>query len=77
MTDPPSREPASGWLEPAPWRTGKLRQQIEAGAFGSPRVQQWRIQLGRIKDDLIDLLASRTVIERLRAIVAANPRLHT
>jgi hypothetical protein len=77
MTDPRSRHPASGWLEPAPWRSGELRQQIAAGAFGSPRVQQWRTQLSRIKDDLIDLLASRSVIERLRVVVAANSRLQT
>jgi hypothetical protein len=75
MTEPPSRHPASGWLEPAPWRTGALRQQIEAGAFGSSRVQQWRAQLRRIEDDLIDLLASRSVIAKLQDIITRNPRL--
>jgi len=78
MTDrppPEPRTPGAAWLAPGPTRAGELRQQIEAGAFGSPRVQQWRTQLRRIKDDLIDVLASRSVIEQLRTVVAANPRL--
>jgi hypothetical protein len=73
LPEPP--KPAAGWLEPAPWTTGELRERIEAGEFASPTVHRWRDQLTRIKDDLTDILASRSVIDKLREIVARNPRL--
>jgi hypothetical protein len=38
-------------------------------------VQEWRTQFTRIRDDLIDVLLSRSVVEKLRAVVVANPRL--
>ena len=66
------------WLDPAPWwAEAELRKRIKVGEFASPRVQAWRKQIEWIRTDLIDLQASRGLIEDLQKIVAANPRLQT
>jgi hypothetical protein len=60
------------------WSTdGPFRDQIRAGEFASPQVRTWRDQIHRISDDLVDLQASRSVIDRLRSVVQANPRLQS
>src|ERR1700681_276562 len=56
---------------------GAFRDRIRAGEFASPRVRTWRDQIQRISDDLVDLQASRSVIDRLRSVVEANPRLQS
>ena len=78
MNDYTARSASRGarFLEPAPWRqSNEFSEKIRSGAFGSPRVREWRDQMTRIKEDLTDLLASRSVIERLREVIAANEQL--
>ena len=78
MTDQPTRGGSGAvWLEPGPARTGELRDRIKAGEFASPAVRGWRDQLTRIKDDLTDILASRSVIAKLQDVIARNPQLQS
>jgi len=48
---------------------------VRAGEFGTATVRDWRTQIERVSEDLSDLLARRTVIERIQRAIAENPRL--
>jgi hypothetical protein len=70
--------PVAEFVSGPAWSTdGSFRDRICAGEFATPQVRIWRDQIQRISDDLVDLQASRSVIDRLRSVVEANPRLQS
>jgi hypothetical protein len=71
-------EPLAQMIAGPAWATpGPFMDRVRAGEFATPKIRSWREQIQTISTDLSDLLASRTVIERLRRAIAENPRLQT
>jgi hypothetical protein len=69
-------EPLAQWVAGPAWATpGAFMDRVRAGEFATPKIRSWREQIETISTDLSDLLASRSVIERLRRAIAENPRL--
>jgi hypothetical protein len=69
-------EPLAQAIAGPAWAThGPFMDRILAGDFTTPMVRDWRTQIERISEDLSDLQARRTVINRLQRAIAENPRL--
>lgn len=69
-------EPVAQAIAGPAWATsGPLMDRIRAGEFAAPIVRDWRDQIQRISDDVCDLQASRSVVERLQVVIENNPRL--